>query len=217
MSEKTSWNFQAFKFVKPCLSENFPVTQIYLAVILLLLLMVAFSARRTPFNQAEGSQTFFVALCLALIFLITVLLHISVKDPKLQDFIVGISMIIQALIVLIGIFIPLLVIIHKYDIFVPSRKSASYTESMSTIFTNYHRESDKASLNSNSSEHSLRNKPALPKKIANTNFFIRPARNHTFHYSNLFSNPYHNNLNHFGGLSTNTLYDGMPGFRSAYP
>ena len=158
-------------------------------------------------------------------------------------------MIIRSFVALIGLFIPLLITIHKYGVFMPG-KASSYADSLSTIFTNFGMslDTDNFSLSSRRSREGV-----MKGKGANgQNFFTRISPNHftnpyrfphhqlhNIHHINLHPN---NHIKSFHPLNSypttpnsdstksrgqnqtsnkimipNPLYEGVPGFRSAYP
>lgn len=181
------------------------------------MLITSWSARTTPFNQREGTQVFIVSLMTNIVFVATIVSNVYIKKSNHSDAIIGIAMTIHAYIVLLGLFIPLLYAIHKYGAAYP--KTGSYADSLSTIFTSFgaNRDYDNLSHNSIDSRKSDRRRlksAKLSDYNQTANFFARVSPNH-------FSFPCDHNvdasLQTRASLINNPLYEGVPGFRSAYP
>lgn len=198
-------------------------SQIYICIIISLLLLVCWSARNTPFNQRDGNQSLVVSLLIAVVFIASMIAIININRSKYNDIIISFTMNLYAFLVLLGLFVPLLHNIHKYGVLVP--KSGSYADSLSTIFTNFGGTHDLKDSFSHNSAQSHKSKDCFNSKLERPfdlhnshNFFARVSPNC---YTNpMTMNPMANHLKinrNKCSLMHNTLYEGVPGFRSAYP
>ena len=192
-------------------------SQIYLTIILAILLLMCWSARNTPFNQKEGTQSLVVSLLITSVFIVSMVAVMNLNIPKYNDIIISFSMNFYAFFVILGLFVPLLHTIHKYGVLVP--KSGSYADSLSTIFTSFGGAPDLNDSFSHNSSQSRKSKE-FNSKISKSfdfqnanNFFARVSPNC---YTNPMTNHYKFNRNKCSLMHT-SLYEGVPGFRSAYP
>ncbi|XP_054158808.1 uncharacterized protein LOC128957118 [Oppia nitens] len=227
---------------KLCIHDghDFIRSQIYITTILSLLLIMCWSARSTPFNQKDGNQLMIVSLLTTMVFIASMVSIMNMGNKttvKYMDIVIALSMNIYGFLVLLGLFVPLLHTIHKYGILVP--KSGSYADSLSTIFTSFGAQdliTDGCSSTHNSSTKQYRdchnskisksfdfhNNINKNKNNGNNggggggNFFARVSPN--CYTTPPIVSPYKivaRNTN--CSLMHNTLYEGVPGFRSAYP
>lgn len=198
---------------------DFMRSQIYITIVVSLLLLICWSARNTPFNQREGNQSLVVSLLIAVVFIASIITIININRSKYNDIIISFSMNLYAFLVLLGLFVPLLHTIHKYGALVP--KSGSYADSLSTIFTSFGGAHDLNDSFSHNSSQSHKSKECCNQKISkpfdfhnSNNFFARVSPNC---YTNPMTTHMKVNRQNKCSLMHNTLFEGVPGYRSAYP
>jgi len=201
--------------------------QIYLSIIVSLLLLISWSARNTPFNQRDGAQVLIVSLLISVVFIASMISEMNISKTHYRDIIISLTMNIYAFITLLGLFVPLLYTIHKYGILFP--KTSSYADSLSTIFTtfggNHDLQNDNCSHNSVESRKSNERRKMKSHQMSKSfdlnnanNFFARVSPNsYTIPIQSHQNMTSHRNNNNRSALIPNPLYEGVPGFRSAYP
>ncbi|KAI1286702.1 hypothetical protein HDE_10735 [Halotydeus destructor] len=120
-------------------------SQLYLLIILSILLLFSWSSRRQPFVTNEANHVFLATLLILPLASLCIVIceqhadefpeatEAAIRNARVRDTINGLTMICISFISLFTTFGPLLYTIHKYGV-VP-RKTASYADSLSTVFS----------------------------------------------------------------------------------
>ncbi|XP_054721511.1 uncharacterized protein LOC129231254 [Uloborus diversus] len=108
-------------------------SQGYVAFLLLLNTALAVSTRKIPYNQPESRSLIITSLSCLMIFLSWDIACWLLPDAASRNIAAPSTLMATALVVLLGVFGPQLVTIHKYGGF--PHKPLSYADSLSTVFT----------------------------------------------------------------------------------
>ncbi|XP_023239556.1 uncharacterized protein LOC111638144 [Centruroides sculpturatus] len=128
--------------------NEYVTSQIYIAYVIVIGLVVAFTSRNVPYNHREGHCLWITQIVFLIAFVSKTCLYCFLKR-EVKDMIMSLSLIVIAYIILGGIFIPYLYEVHRQGGL--PHKPLSYAESMSTVFTMFKQDGESISGESTTS------------------------------------------------------------------
>ncbi|XP_023220735.1 uncharacterized protein LOC111622554 [Centruroides sculpturatus] len=109
------------------------LSQVYIVVLLLLVVLTTLSVHNVPYNYTEGKSLIATSVICLAVFIGWAVACWMLTNTGDRHIAASLAPIATAAAVLIGIFCPQLYAIHKYGVF--PHKKLSYTDSLSTVFS----------------------------------------------------------------------------------